>query len=143
MKQLALTRRYRDWTINLAHFSLQHKKAGELFAEPRLMRLLAFLQSHEGRVVERNEIVRQVWGEVIVSDESLSKAVFDLRKFLDSTFMDAPRIVTIRSVGYQLVVAENGSRNNSQQIFRTLGRVTAYAAIGFVVLILLIRAIRY
>src|SRR5690349_6945594 len=93
---------FRKWKINLNHYSLENEKGEEMFVEPRLLKLLDFLYSNANKVVKRNDLVDHVWEDVIVTEESLSKAVFDLRRFLNGNFKDAPHIVTIRKVGYKL-----------------------------------------
>tara|TARA_R100000306_G_scaffold62590_2_gene74942 strand:+ start:26904 stop:28145 length:1242 start_codon:yes stop_codon:yes gene_type:complete len=50
--------------------------------EPRLMKLLCRLAEQPGRVVSRETLVEYLWPRVIVNDNSLTRAVSDLRKAL-------------------------------------------------------------
>lgn len=134
---------FSKWKINLDHYCLENENKEELFIEPRLLKLLDVLKANAGKVVKRGDLIELVWKDVIVTEESLSKAVFDLRKFLAENFKDSPQIVTIRKVGYKLVLQASSPRRDKYRILRLGGKVLVYM-IGFLVLLgILIRAIRY
>lgn len=70
---------------------------------PRVMRVLVCLVEAAGDVVTRDQLLENVWKDTVVTEESLTSAISDLRK----VFGDDPRkpqvIETIRSVGYRLI----------------------------------------
>jgi DNA-binding winged helix-turn-helix (wHTH) protein/tetratricopeptide (TPR) repeat protein len=67
-------------------------------------RLLAALLAAEGRVVSKEALVREVWRGTAVSDDSISSAVFRLRRALASA--GARRaIATVYSGGFRIAVA--------------------------------------
>lgn len=133
---------FSKWRINMNHYSLENEDKEELFIEPRLLKLLHFLSANANKVITRTELIDLVWKDVVVTEESLSKAVFDLRKFLLENFKNAPQIVTIRKVGYKLVL-QAPSPTHKYRILRRAGRVLAYT-LGFLLLLaILVRAIRY
>ncbi|MCK4412787.1 MAG: PD40 domain-containing protein [Candidatus Eisenbacteria sp.] len=71
--------------------------------EPRLIDVLVYLADHAGRVITRDELMDAVWGEVIVNEESLTRAISELRRILRDD-RSAPRFIeTIRKTGYRLV----------------------------------------
>jgi Tol biopolymer transport system component/DNA-binding winged helix-turn-helix (wHTH) protein len=73
--------------------------------EPRLILLLLVLAERPGQVISREDLYRQVWGEVVVSEESLTRAVSELRRILGDDSR-RPRIIeTIRKGGYRLVTS--------------------------------------
>ena len=133
-------KKFENYTINVDHYSLKNGQ-DEIFLEPRLIKMLAVLSRHAHEVVTREEILAFVWNDTIVNDESISRAVFDLRKALDQNFTNPPKIETIRKVGYRMV--QNVAPNRKHKIIRTIGKVLLYvgAVVGF--LIILIRAMRY
>jgi len=69
--------------------------------EPRLMQLLCILSSAPRRVFTRAELMDCLWPRVVVNDNSLTRAVSELRKMLASddgqTYID-----TIPKSGYRL-----------------------------------------
>lgn len=70
---------------------------------PRTMEVLLALGSRAGEVMSRDEIFDQVWGDVIVGDEALTRCVADLRKAFGDTPSAARYIRTIPKKGYCLV----------------------------------------
>ena len=125
------------------HYSLENEKGEEIFVEPRLLRLLNFLYANANKVVKRNELVDYVWDGVVVTEESLSKAVFDLRKFLVGNFQSAPQIVTIRKVGYKLELKAQTAPTNKYRVLSLTAKVFVYILIAVSMFIILVRAIRY
>lgn len=68
--------------------------------EPRLMQLLCILASAPHRVFTRSELMDHLWPRVIVNDNSLTRAVSELRKMLNDD--GKPYIDTIPKSGYRL-----------------------------------------
>jgi DNA-binding winged helix-turn-helix (wHTH) protein len=61
-------------------------KGGErLPVEPTAFRVLLFLLRNPGRIVSKDEIVGSVWNDVAVSDNSLTRAIAQLRRVLLDT----------------------------------------------------------
>jgi DNA-binding response OmpR family regulator len=66
---------------------------------PLEFRLLAFLMERPGRVLTRDQLLEQVWGEdVFVTDRTVDTHIKRLRSKLGSR---AERVETIRGVGYR------------------------------------------
>ena len=65
---------------------------------PRAIGVLVELVSAQGQVVSRGALLDKVWHDVIVTDESLSQAVSEVRRALQ----DATVIVTVPKAGYML-----------------------------------------
>jgi DNA-binding winged helix-turn-helix (wHTH) protein/Tol biopolymer transport system component len=69
--------------------------------EPKSFRLLLFLIENSGRVLPKEEIMAAVWADTFVSDNSLARAITQIRKALDDD-PRAPRYIeTVPSVGYR------------------------------------------
>ena len=69
--------------------------------EPRLMRVLAILAETPGEAVTRDALLDAVWGETVVNEDALTRAVSELRKALGE---EARAIETIRGRGYRLTL---------------------------------------
>ncbi len=77
----------------------------EIHLEPVVLRLLIYLIENRDRLVTRHELMDTVWGETVISESALSKAVARLRKALDDD-PAAPRYLeTVHSQGYRFVAA--------------------------------------
>ncbi len=70
--------------------------------EPRLMHLLCLLAAAPQRVFSRDELMSHLWPRVIVNENSLTRAVSELRKQLVHPGSDARLIDTIPKTGYRL-----------------------------------------
>jgi len=64
---------------------------------PRSAAVLAVLIDERGRIVGRDELMRQVWPDVVVTDDSLAQCIKEIRRALGPA---ADRIRTIPRVGY-------------------------------------------
>jgi DNA-binding winged helix-turn-helix (wHTH) protein len=71
--------------------------------EPRLMQVLVCLAGRAGEVVPRQQLRIVVWGDTIVGEDSLNRAISDLRQALGDDTSTPRYIETIRKVGYRLV----------------------------------------
>jgi DNA-binding winged helix-turn-helix (wHTH) protein len=135
--------KFREWKVNEDRFCLENKDKEELYLQPRLMKLLLVLTENQNRVVKKDEIMNLVWDDVIVGDESLSKAVFDLRKFLEDNFSDAPKILTIRKLGYRLEYTSNREKNSNIHKPRLFAKRLLYGICILILLILVLRGLSY
>lgn len=74
--------------------------------EPRLMHLLCFLAANPGRTLSRDDLVAELWPRVIVTENSLTRAVSELRKHLCGVDGGLVKIETVPKKGYRLVVEQ-------------------------------------
>ena len=83
--------------------------AGEVRLEPKVMEVLLVLATYAGHVVRREEILNRVWPDVIVSEDTLSRCIYQLREKLrfvagKSREDDYDPIQTLPKRGYRLCV---------------------------------------
>ncbi|MBN2170586.1 MAG: PD40 domain-containing protein [Candidatus Krumholzibacteriota bacterium] len=91
-----------DWLVEPR---LNRIRSGDRQAtlEPRVMDVLCLLAARPGAVVTRRDLLNAVWAETAVGEETLTRAVSELRRALADD-PRAPRYVeTIRKAGYRLV----------------------------------------
>lgn len=130
--------RFKSWIFYPSEGIIEYRKK-ELILEPRLARLLSSLLRHR-RIARREVLIKDIWPDTIVNEESLNRAISDLRKKLNDFFVQAPQIETIPKVGYRIHVE---AAIQKASIGKTVLKIVAYLLFGGVVLIILIRAIRY
>ncbi len=70
---------------------------------PKVMDVLAFLASHPGQVVSKEDIVAGVWAKKFLADTALSRAIFELREALGDDPHKPRYVETIAKRGYRLV----------------------------------------
>ena len=101
-----------DLVIDLDRESL--RRGQETIELPELsFRLLAALASHAPERVSKNELIREVWGDVVVGDETLAQRVSLLRQALGDDSQDPRYISSVRGHGYRLVCDVRPAGENS------------------------------
>jgi DNA-binding winged helix-turn-helix (wHTH) protein len=88
------------------------------------MRLLLCLAEHAGEVVSIDDLLNQVWTDVIVAPDSVYQAVTSLRRLLGDDPKQPTYIATVPRLGYRMVatvspwadqsVAQTGTQTNAQ-----------------------------
>ena len=71
--------------------------------EPRAFDVLLYLIEQRDRVVSKEELLRQVWRRVAVSDSVVARTVMKVRLAIGDLQPDAPLIRTTHRVGYRFV----------------------------------------
>lgn len=102
--------------------------------DPRVMAVLLRLAQEPGQIVERDTLMKDVWGDVVVTDFALSRCIYQLRKKLSAAArMEEPAIETLPKRGYRLnwpiqPAAQTRARNDSG--FAFAGIVAGACLIG-------------
>ena len=70
-----------DWQVWPELNRLQHRReTRQRQLEPRLINLLCYLAANSERVLSREQLVNELWPRVTVNENSLTRAVSELRK---------------------------------------------------------------
>jgi DNA-binding winged helix-turn-helix (wHTH) protein len=104
-RPLTLDFRLGAWLVcpSMNQISPADGRSGAKSLEPRLSHLLCFLAANRDRVLTREQLTRELWPHVIVNENSLTRAVSELRKQLISSRDDATVYVqTVSKRGYRL-----------------------------------------
>lgn len=75
---------------------------GEASLEPRTMQVLVALLDARGRVVTRDALFRRCWGDAVVGDDSLNRAIADIRRVARTVAVGSFAIETAPRTGYRL-----------------------------------------
>src|SRR5215471_7482363 len=70
---------------------------------PKAFEILATLIEHRGRVLDKDELLHRVWGDVAVEDATLAKHISTLRHALDERPNQHLYVVTVPGRGYEFV----------------------------------------
>src|SRR6516164_6409835 len=71
--------------------------------EPKMMQLLLSLAAHAGEVVSVEQLLDEVWKDVVVTPDSVYHAVATLRRVLGDNSKDPAYIVNVMRRGYRLI----------------------------------------
>jgi len=121
--------------------SVTMNNGNEIFIEHRLKELFLILLKHKNDFVSREELMAFVWKDIIVSEQSVSKAISDLRKFLSTNEFSNLKIITVRKLGYKLEIEEHSTINNGY--LKPSLKILAYTIGIIAALIIIVRAVRY
>ena len=80
----------------------------ELQLSPIGLRLLTILMRESPRVVGRQEIEREIWGNSLPDSDTLRSHLYNLRKVIDKPF-ERPLLHTVQSAGYRVADLGPGS----------------------------------
>ena len=130
-----------DNIFNYRNGSFIRKNGDEKFLDHRLKDFFKILIDNKNNVVTRVELMEFAWKEVVVSDESVTKAASDLRKFFATNNLANFKLITISKLGYKLEIIESDLRKTNfiKRLLKTIG----YVILLFLLIILIIRAINY
>ena len=78
---------------------------GDHRVEPRVMRVLLCLARRPNEVWTRQALLDAVWGDTVVGEEILTRAISELRRIFGDKARDPRFIETIRHHGYRLITA--------------------------------------
>ena len=96
------TYRFSEYELDIARHQL--RRAGEpVHVEPRAFDLLCHLVVHRNRVVPKNELLDQVWGDRFVTEAALTTALRTARLAVGDTGGRQGLIRTVHRRGYQFV----------------------------------------
>src|SRR5215472_5393655 len=71
--------------------------------EPKVMEVLVCLADQAGEVVAKDRLIRAVWADTFVTDDVLTRSIYELRRVFEENGRESRVIQTIHKRGYRLV----------------------------------------
>ena len=94
--------RFADVEVREREFTLI--KAGKVLAvEPKAFRTLLFLLHNPQRLIPKEELLNSLWGDAAVTEGSLTRCIWLLRRLLEDDIHEPRYIETVATVGYRFV----------------------------------------
>lgn len=91
-----------DWVVN--PYTLEVSKGKEkIKAQNKVIQVLIALIEANGYVVSKEKLYKKVWPDTIVTDNSLNKAISELRKIFNESRVGPRFIETIPKKGYRII----------------------------------------
>jgi DNA-binding winged helix-turn-helix (wHTH) protein/Tol biopolymer transport system component len=81
--------------------------------EPKALRVLIYLLRNPDRIIGKDELLNAVWGDIAVTENSLTRAIALLRRTLDDDIHQPRFILTIPAAGYSFIAPVTISPNSS------------------------------
>lgn len=112
---------------------------GQEAVDPKVMEVLVALARQRGDLVSRAHLIEEVWRDRVVSDDTLTQCIFQLRRHFEAAGGDAKyraRIATLPKRGYRLTdeiepldLQAPANRTPGRNRWRAAGLLTALAAL--------------
>jgi DNA-binding winged helix-turn-helix (wHTH) protein/Tol biopolymer transport system component len=123
MENKSFVFRFSDIEVREHEFSLL--KAGKVLAvEPKAFRVLLLLLRNPQKLISKEELLNSVWGDTAVTEGSLTRCIWLLRRLLGDDVNEPRFIANVATVGYRFVckveVSEDGS-GDLQAIDKAIG----------------------
>ena len=94
---------FEGFRLDLARRRLSDPEGRTRPLSARAFDVLAYLVEHRARMVSKDELLKAVWSRVVVEENNLNQAIYNIRKVLGDS-REAPRfIVTVAGRGYQFI----------------------------------------
>src|SRR6478609_11563730 len=107
--------RFADVEVREREFSLL--KAGKVLAvEPKAFRVLLLLLHNPQKLISKEELLNSVWGDTAVTEGSLTRCIWLLRRQLGDDINEPRFIETVATVGYRLVCRVEVSEDASEDL---------------------------
>jgi len=130
------------FVLDLARGDLLDAQGRPSGLRAQALKLLLVLGEQAGQVVSKDELMRHVWGDVVVTEDSLVQAVGDIRRVLGDSAHT--RLRTVPRRGYMLVVdAPAGAPAGALQRVEPRPRWSWPAALGAALLLLAIGVVAW
>lgn len=128
------------WSISEDSGIVSGPEDKELYLEPRLAKLFQELRLNANQLVSRKQLIEQIWQDTTVNEESLTRAVSDLRQILAGYFDHPPPIVTVPKRGYKMEIS---IPSDKKSVWGVVLKGVLYTVLGFILLVLVIRGLNY
>lgn len=110
-----MTERIKEFSLASVHIfparNLIRSERGDFPLEPRIMEVLVELSLHAREVLTRTYLVNELWKIEFGGDESLTRAISQLRKTFKAAGLEGDFIQTIPKRGYRLVLVPDYTPN--------------------------------
>lgn len=97
-----LTENINDFILNRAARSVVSKLGNAVDLTPKEFDTLVYLCDHPHKAISRQELLDNIWGDVVVDTRTIDNFISSIKKKLHLTTRNAAYIETVRGVGYRL-----------------------------------------
>jgi eukaryotic-like serine/threonine-protein kinase len=117
--------RFGDVTVREREFSVV--RDGKVYpVEPKAFRVLLMLLRSPGRLISKDELLRSVWDDAVVTENSLTRNISLLRRLLNDDPREPRYIETVSTIGYRFlfpveISEESGGKPEEAQGERSFG----------------------
>ena len=107
------TYQFKGFTLDLTRGCLRRADQ-EIKLRPKSFEMLRYLVENAGRLVSKDELTSKIWPDVVVTDESLTRCVSDIRLALGDR--ERRLIKTLPRRGYRFAAAVSETTAQTQSV---------------------------
>src|SRR5262249_19846655 len=111
-----------DIEVNCSDFRIVKDRQHRALS-PRAFDVLRYLIEHRGHVVEKAELIEQLWEQRFVSENALTRVVADLRRALGDSVSSPRYIETVPKRGYRFVATVIEEFESGEAEAKDLGEI--------------------
>ena len=123
--------RFDRFTLNAGRGVLLADGGAEIPLRPKSFALLRLLVENAGRLVDRDAIMAAVWPDVVVTDESITQCIRDIRGALGDEAQQLLKTVPKRGYIFAAEVAPVGAIPAAARVERRLAAILAADVVGY------------
>src|SRR6516162_8941542 len=125
------TFRFAEYTLDILRGSLRTADR-EVELRPKSFEVLCYLVENAGRIVTKDELIKAVWPDVVVTEESLTRCVSDVRNAIGDAAQSMIKTIPRRGYRFVAAVSQPGATSAPAQIPQTqIPQTDAGAASAF------------
>jgi Tol biopolymer transport system component/DNA-binding winged helix-turn-helix (wHTH) protein len=125
-----LTYQFDRFRIDTTGFRLL-KDGFPVTLEPKALQLLIFLVENRGRLLEKQQLLDAVWGELSVTENALTRAITLLRRALGDDIKQPRFIETVPTLGYRFICPVEESEFEAGSSAHALSQAGSKRAVEF------------
>src|SRR6516165_1761638 len=123
--------RFEAYTLDVVRGSLRTPDR-EVELRPKSFEVLCYLVENAGRIVTKDELIKAVWPDVVVTEESLTRCVSDVRSAIGDAAQSMIKTIPRRGYRFAAAVLQPGATPAPAQIPQTqIPQTDAGAALAF------------
>src|SRR6266498_2493612 len=92
-----------EFSVDVSKRLLTKDDGGQIPLPPKVFDTLLYLIRHRGKVIEKNELMREIWTDSVVEENNLNQNISILRRVFGEKPGEQRFIVTIAGHGYRFV----------------------------------------
>ena len=120
-----------EWLVQPTRNRIQGV-SGASTIKPKSMAVLVQLAEAQNQVVRKQDLMDEVWGQALVTEDVLTQCIVELRKAFDDSASEPKIIETIRRVGYRLIPTVEAVAAPTQGHSSTVSRLKWASALALI-----------
>src|SRR6266498_4937774 len=92
-----------EFSVDVSKRLLTKDDGGQIPLPPKVFDTLLYLIRHRGKVIEKNELMREIWTDSVVEENNLNQNISILRRVFGEKPGEQRFIVTVPGHGYRFV----------------------------------------